>query len=57
MQSEVETWCIDEGGDVLVSHLLEDSIPKAFTLVILEKETSVGEELQIELFHNSLEQK
>jgi len=43
-QTEVESWCIEDGSDILVNRLLEDNMPKAVTLKILRKETSSDED-------------
>jgi len=45
-QAKVESWCIEDGSDILANRVLEDNLPKAVTLNILQKETSSDKELQ-----------
>ena len=46
-EAEIEEWCIDEGRDIYVNRLLEESLPQALRLEDLKSHTANDSDLQI----------
>ena len=45
-EAEIEEWCIDEGRDIYVNRLLEESLPQALRLEDLKSHTANDSDLQ-----------
>ena len=45
-QEEIEKWCIEEGTDIYVNRLIEEKLPQALTIEMLQQATAKDVQLQ-----------
>ena len=45
-QEEIDDWCIEQGNDIYVNRVIDESLPSAITMAMVRQETSIDSAMQ-----------